>query len=176
MARPRDSFDDSLAAVAAKRTGKDPELDTWVARDLRAFVRDREWGFCIWPDCGQPGDEMAHIFGKGSGGRRSANTPDNVAWMCRRHHRILDGAPMLFDDARALVASLPEVRQSAGVRVCSWYCDEAPTDTLALRPLCERHHRIATGRQVASGRRTELGLAFSFVVEKRNRDMGLRTS
>lgn len=34
---------------------------------------------------------MAHIFGTGMGGRESSDDRGNVAFLCKRHHDILDG-------------------------------------------------------------------------------------
>lgn len=166
-------FDDSPPARAAKRA-EPPDEPPWRRDVLRSYVRDRSWGFCEWPECGQPGDEMAHVFGVGSGGRRSADTPSNVAWLCRHHHGVLDGRNRLrFDDATKIVRSLPD-RGIGETPTCVWYCDNPPETVVSMRPLCRHHETIATGDNVP-GRRAELGLAMGQVVAKANEAMGRRS-
>ena len=163
------------ALIAAKRTERIYE-DPWTSKNLRAFVTERSRSFCEWPGETHRGDHVAHIFGKGSGGRRSANLPNNVAWLCVHHHDVLDGRIRLtYDDVYPLLGTLPPVDSREEARmllageipVCSWYCDR-PVETGAggVR-LCHRHGEIVNGEDVP-GRRTELGIAFAFVIEAVN--------
>jgi hypothetical protein len=118
--------------------------------------------------------EMAHIFGVGMGGRRSADFPENVAWLCRFHHRTLDGVVRLtYDAVHALLVRLPD-RPVVGESECSWYCNRRATTLIAMRPFCEIHEQIISGDNV-SGRSSELGLALSFVIAKRNEAIGLHS-
>jgi hypothetical protein len=163
-------FSDSPAAVAAKQTTKPPP-PRWSNAELRVFARDRAYGICEWPECGDAGAELAHLFGKGSGGRRSANEPDNVAYLCRSHHDVLDGRRRLkADDVLPLIRTMPTTGKlgTSEIYRCRWYCDRP---AYAGR-LCERHDDIAHG-QTVPGRRTELGLAMSFLVAKANKLIGL---
>jgi hypothetical protein len=58
--------------------------------ELRAIVS--KWAaWCEWPECPLPGAQLAHIEGIGMGGRPSADTLGNVAWLCVPHHDLLDG-------------------------------------------------------------------------------------
>jgi len=58
---------------------------------LRAQARELAQDRCDWPDCQNAGAELAHIHSIGAGGRRSADTIENVAWMCHQHARMTDG-------------------------------------------------------------------------------------
>lgn len=60
-------------------------------RELRSQLVETFGPACEWPDCGLPGEEMAHIEPRGMGGRPSVDRLDNVAWLCRHHHDVLDG-------------------------------------------------------------------------------------
>jgi len=51
----------------------------------------RTGGRCQWPECEKAGAELAHLHSIGAGGRKSADTLDNVAFLCRDHARISDG-------------------------------------------------------------------------------------
>lgn len=66
-----------------------------VRSELRAQVAARSAGFCEWPGCSSPGEQMAHVHGIGMGGRRSADTIGNVWWACVWHHDMFDGRRML---------------------------------------------------------------------------------
>ena len=55
--------------------------------ELVAMARGR----CEWSGCHFPGEHMAHLTHRRMGGSREANRIDNVAWLCRQHHDILDG-------------------------------------------------------------------------------------
>ena len=59
--------------------------------DLRATVAEWTAGRCEWPGCRQYAAELAHVHGKGMGGRPSADTLDNLAFLCVYHHNLLDG-------------------------------------------------------------------------------------
>ncbi len=59
--------------------------------DLRAGVVERSGGGCEWPGCSDRGAELAHLHSIGMGGRASADTLENVAWLCRVHARLSDG-------------------------------------------------------------------------------------
>lgn len=59
---------------------------------LRNHVIVRSGGRCEWPDCRYDGAEMAHGKHRGMGGKHPAvNVPENVWWLCRFHHDLLDG-------------------------------------------------------------------------------------
>lgn len=60
-------------------------------RALRAQVVTLAGGLCEWPKCGKHGEEMAHLQHRQMGGSRKVNTIDNVAWLCKFHHDLLDG-------------------------------------------------------------------------------------
>ena len=60
-------------------------------KSLRDQVIWRERGGCAHPGCLATGSQMAHIRGVGMGGRPSADTLENVLWLCVSHHDVLDG-------------------------------------------------------------------------------------
>ena len=62
-----------------------------VRSTLHCQARELADGMCQWPSCGRPGQELAHLHSIGAGGRRSADTLSNVAWMCHAHARMSDG-------------------------------------------------------------------------------------
>jgi len=63
-----------------------------VRSDLRESVIERSVGVCEWPECFDPGGELAHLRSIGMGGRKSADTIDNVMWLCSDPHaRLSDG-------------------------------------------------------------------------------------
>lgn len=62
---------------------------------LREFVMERARGVCEWPGCTDAGEQLAHLSHRGMGGSREANTLENVAWLCERHHDLLDGRTAL---------------------------------------------------------------------------------
>lgn len=173
--KPPDRRSAPTAARDAYRTGKAPSVPPdgpWSRTELRAYVRDRAWGLCEWPRCGDPGDEMAHVYGIGMGGRPSADRPENVAWLCRRHHSMLDGRSRLqWGAAAGLISSLPTAPGGG----CAWFCPDPAVDVFAMRSLCARHLEVATGENVPT-RRTELALALAEVVRRANESMGRRPS
>ena len=59
--------------------------------DLRRSVAERALGACEWPGCDDGGRVVAHLSHRGMGGSAERNTLSNVAWMCERHHDVLDG-------------------------------------------------------------------------------------
>jgi hypothetical protein len=59
--------------------------------ELRTEVYERAQGKCEWPGCADPGQHLAHLTHRGMGGSKTRNTADNCAWLCVRHHDILDG-------------------------------------------------------------------------------------
>jgi len=59
--------------------------------ELREQVQQRSYGRCEWPQCSESGGELAHAHSIGVGGRASADTLDNVAWLCHMHARFSDG-------------------------------------------------------------------------------------
>lgn len=152
------------AGRAAKRTSRDPDRVPWDRSALRSHARMRAYGICEWPDCGEPGDHMAHVYGRGSGGRSSADVPENVAWLCRRHHDSLDGRRRFRFDEDALPL-LRSIRKAASSLRCSWYCDDAPATLVAGRPVCDLHERVLHGRTVPN-RRQEVALALAKFVER----------
>lgn len=157
------------AAVAAYQTDAAAVSD-WDTVDLRRFVEQRSRMACEWPGCSLPGEEMAHIFGKGSGGRRSANHPDNVALLCKHHHDVLDGRRRIdATSALDLVDTLPYL-----VHGCQWYCGLWPIVAHERdRGLCQRHHDVMHGERVVPRRRAELGIALSVVIHHANATLGL---
>ena len=58
---------------------------------LRCQARELAGGQCDWPTCQRPGVELAHLHSIGAGGRRSADTIANVAWLCSPHGLMSDG-------------------------------------------------------------------------------------
>lgn len=60
-------------------------------KTLRGIVERRSRGYCEWSRCQSFGEQLAHIRGKGMGGRPSADQLDNLALLCVRHHDLLDG-------------------------------------------------------------------------------------
>ena len=68
--------------------------------ELRESAMERDGG-CRWPGCIYAIDgftnplQMAHIKHRGMGGSKSRNIPENCAWLCERHHDVLDGRTAL---------------------------------------------------------------------------------
>lgn len=60
-------------------------------QQLREFVIERSRGGCEWTSCVNRGEQLAHIEGIGMGGRPSADTEDNVWFLCVFHHDLFDG-------------------------------------------------------------------------------------
>lgn len=62
-------------------------------RELRALVIERSAGLCEWACCPDNGEQMAHLRGVGMGGTPDGrrDQPENVSWLCRFHHDLLDG-------------------------------------------------------------------------------------
>ena len=60
-------------------------------KELREGAGTRAGWRCQWPCCGQRGQELAHCHSIGMGGRPSADTLENVVFLCRDHARISDG-------------------------------------------------------------------------------------
>ena len=84
--------------------------------DLRAALIDLVGADCEWPECPDYGSEMAHLRGIGMGGRRSADTLDNVSWLCHFHHDLLDGRTQMdrrYWTATLLAAYVKRSRPSA---------------------------------------------------------------
>ena len=91
--------------------------------DLRQLRGEVDGWKCRWGTCELKLDpyrnplEMAHLQGRGMGGRKSANEIDNVVMLCRHHHQILDGdlsADRKFETRRLLaayVAATTETRE-----------------------------------------------------------------
>lgn len=63
--------------------------------DLRRLALDRAGWKCEWPGCPAALHrnqlEMAHLTPIGMGGRKSADTADNVVVLCHFHHMIQEG-------------------------------------------------------------------------------------
>lgn len=64
--------------------------------ELRELLVERHGERCQWPTCPSLLSsinplELAHLTHRGMGGSKHANTPDNAALLCRKHHDILDG-------------------------------------------------------------------------------------
>jgi len=84
-----------------------------VQSDLRQQRGEVDGWSCRWGNCELQLDpyrnplEMAHLQGRGMGGRKSANELENVVMLCRFHHTILDGdlsADRKFETRRLLAA------------------------------------------------------------------------
>jgi hypothetical protein len=58
---------------------------------LRCQARELAGGMCDWPQCGRPGEELAHLHSIGLGGRKSADVIENLAWLCKPHALMSDG-------------------------------------------------------------------------------------
>ena len=71
---------------------------------LRATAMERAGSRCEWPGCGESRWlEMAHIWPIGMGGRKDADTIDNVWMLCKSCHDHFDGrAPQRQREYRAL--------------------------------------------------------------------------
>lgn len=69
--------------------------------ELRAQVIERSGGECEWNGCFLQGRELAHLRSIGMGGRKSADTLSNVAWLCQRHARASDGEYRSFVEYQA---------------------------------------------------------------------------
>ena len=81
-----------------------------VRQELREQVIARSGGRCEWQDCVLAGAELAHLHSVGSGGRPSADTLDNVCWLCRPHARMSDGERVAgwdFDAEHARLGVVP---------------------------------------------------------------------
>ena len=79
-----------------KKRGATPNRRLERARrraELRAQVIMRANFRCEWAGCESPGEEMAHITGSGMGGdpKGTRDVLDNVAYLCKTHHDMLDG-------------------------------------------------------------------------------------
>ena len=72
-----------------------PRSERSAMLDLRAAVIARAKGRCEWIGCLDPGEQLAHLTHRGMGGSKTRNTPDNCAWLCVRHHDVLDGRTAL---------------------------------------------------------------------------------
>jgi len=59
--------------------------------ELRAQAFHRAGDQCEWTSCYQEADELAHLHSIGMGGRKSADSLDNVAALCEKHARFSDG-------------------------------------------------------------------------------------
>ena len=58
---------------------------------LRMMLWQHTQARCEWPRCPSPAREMAHVDGKGSGGRSAVYTLRDVLALCVFHHRCQDG-------------------------------------------------------------------------------------
>ena len=61
--------------------------------ELRIRLVERAAGRCEWGGCINAGVHMAHITGTGAGGdpKGLRDVLENVAYLCRYHHDLLDG-------------------------------------------------------------------------------------
>ena len=60
--------------------------------ELRAEIITRSQGRCEWPQCAEPGKEVAHLHSRGMGGNREKrDVAGNLMFLCRDHARISDG-------------------------------------------------------------------------------------
>ena len=62
---------------------------------LRMTLEAVAAGRCEWPYCEDAGEQMAHLKHRGMGGSKAVNTLDEVAFLCIRHHDVLDGRTAL---------------------------------------------------------------------------------
>lgn len=69
------------------------------AGELRNKVFERAHGYCEWPTCTEPAEELAHLHSKGMGGNRNANRLDNAIAACWLHARFTDGHHPASHDA-----------------------------------------------------------------------------
>jgi len=91
---------------------------------------------------------MAHIEGIGMGGRKSADTPGNVLFLCIPHHDQFDGrAPYDPDAWSALLDTMPLLSIEG---VCRW--PECPTLVYEVG-LCYHHVLLTTSSQPTPGRK-----------------------
>ena len=59
---------------------------------LREEIIARSQGRCQWPQCAEPGKEIAHLHSRGMGGNREKrDVAGNLMFLCRDHARISDG-------------------------------------------------------------------------------------
>ena len=72
--------------------------------ELRQQLAEQIGWICEYPGCRHRWTELAHLHSIGMGGRKSADTEDNVALFCYDHARLSDG--------------------SYGTRTRRWYEDE----------------------------------------------------
>ena len=59
---------------------------------LRLQVFDMSGGWCEYPQCEERASSLAHAHSIGMGGRKSADTLDNVLAACPSHGLLTDGA------------------------------------------------------------------------------------
>lgn len=94
-------LEDPDSRVASKRTRRCliglpvPRSSRTEMAAFREAVIARARYICEWPGCEDPGEALAHLTHRGMGGSKERNRPDNAAWLCERHHDILDGRTAL---------------------------------------------------------------------------------
>ena len=59
--------------------------------EQRDHIWQRDHYRCQWPECSNPGAEVAHAHSRGMGGSPSRNDPTNLLLLCSNHARISDG-------------------------------------------------------------------------------------
>lgn len=84
--------------------------------ELRAVAMERDGGRCAWPGCSEVFRlEMSHIWPIGMGGRKSADTIENVWMLCKRDHDHFDGrTPQRQREYRALAEAYVAARYGYG--------------------------------------------------------------
>lgn len=138
--------------------------------ELRAAEIHRSAGRCRWPGCPEWGHELAHLEHRGSGGRLSMNRLDNVAFMCREHHRSFDLALVTPEDYEALLDAVCK----DGTSVCVWPgCGDAPVTfrqvepgVFPLRPYCGLHAPMLDLRRPVHGRRRMMAELLRVIVTR----------
>ncbi|HHH27370.1 MAG TPA: HNH endonuclease [Polyangiaceae bacterium] len=131
-----------------------PRSDPNLVRRLRDRVIDRARGRCEWPQCRDPGSEMAHVWPRRMGGSPAADRLDNVLWLCRRHHDILDGRAPWLQTQPAIRALLQTVAEPHQPGRCRWPCCLETFDDDG--DLCDRHLEILWNPNPVPGRQREI--------------------
>lgn len=96
-----------------------------VRSALRCQARELAGGMCDWPQCSEPGSELAHAHSVGMGGRASADVISNVAWCCRRHARMTDGMQENWPDFQQQHTLLFGEGWEDRIPMCRWAWERA---------------------------------------------------
>ena len=96
-----------------------------ISGEQRARIWERDKGMCIWPQCPNAAREVMHFHSRGFGGRRSANTDDNLGLGCRSHARLSDGESVAGVDYEAEHRKLMPGFDSVPRAQLAWWRAEA---------------------------------------------------